>query len=114
MASGLWRSSTSVNAAPFMFLGSQFLLSEKSSNQNKKPTVPGSLARGLRNSTIQLQLSPETPLARDGCHATRSVLRAETTHGLAAGVHEAKGYCRGLPHVKREGLQSLDASHSKK
>src|SRR5258708_17391883 len=95
MASGLWRSSTSVNAAPFMFLGSQFLLSEKSSNQNKKPTVPGSLACGLRNSMIQLQLSPETPLARDGCRATRSVARAGTTHYLATGLHEAKGYFPG-------------------
>jgi len=52
---------------------------------------------------IQLQLSPETPLARDGCHATRSVARAGTTHHLAASVHETKEYFPGRPLVKGEG-----------
>src|SRR5882762_10034356 len=51
---------------------------------------------------IQLQLSPETPLARDGCHATRSVARAGTTHHLAASVHETKEYFPGRPLVKGE------------
>jgi len=41
---------------------------------------------------IQLQLSPETPLARDGAHATRSVAQARTTHHLAAVHHETEGY----------------------
>jgi len=52
---------------------------------------------------IQLQLSPETPLARDRCPATRSVARAGTTHHLAAGVHETKEYFPGRPLVKGEG-----------
>jgi hypothetical protein len=56
--------------------------------KTKKPTAPVVLARGLRNFLIRLQLSPETPLARDGCHATRSVAQARTTHQLAAGHHE--------------------------
>jgi len=55
---------------------------------------------------IQLQLSPETPLARDGRHATRSVARAGTAHHLAAGVHETKGYFPGRPLVK--GLSPLN------
>ena len=56
---------------------------------------------------IQLQLSPETPLARDGCPATRSVARARTTHHLAAGVHETKGYFPGRPLVKGEGPPNI-------
>src|SRR5438876_4140778 len=54
--------------------------------------MPRSLARGLRNSMIQLPLSPETPLARDACLATRSVTHATATHHLATGLHEAKEY----------------------
>jgi len=38
---------------------------------------------------IQLPLSPETPLARDACLATRSVTRAGATHHLATGLHGA-------------------------
>src|SRR5260370_6835302 len=49
---------------------------------------------------IELQLSPETPLARDGCRATRSVARAGTTHHLATGLHEIEGYFFGRPLVK--------------
>src|SRR5260370_40306277 len=109
MASRLCRSSTSVKAAPFIFLGSQVLYNEKSSVQNKKPTVPIYLARGLRNSMIQLQLGPETPLARYWCHSTRSVLRAGTTHHLATGRHEIEGYFPGRPLVKGTLPQSLDA-----
>src|SRR5260370_13888022 len=51
---------------------------------------------------IELQLSPETPLARDGCRATRSVARAGTTHHLATGLHETEGYFLGRPLVKGE------------
>src|SRR5216684_8704810 len=51
---------------------------------------------------IQLQLSPETPLARDGARATRSVAHARTTHHLATGLHQDKGYFPGHPLVKQE------------
>jgi hypothetical protein len=63
---------------------------------------------------IQLPLSPETPLARDGAHATRSVAQARTTHHLAAALHETEGYFPGGTFVKGIPLQTLDASHSKK
>jgi hypothetical protein len=82
--------------------------------KTKKPTAPVVLARGLRNFLIRLQLSPETPLARDGCHATRSVAHARTTHHLAAGHHEIEEYVSNLPQVKGKASQRLDAWHSKK
>src|SRR5260370_8498671 len=63
---------------------------------------------------IQLQLSPETPLARDGCQATRSVLRAGTTHHLATGLHEAKGYFPGRPLVKGKALLKIRCTAFKK
>jgi hypothetical protein len=85
-----------------------------SAAKTKKPALPAALARGLRNFLIKLQLSPETPLARDGCHATRSVLRAGTTHVLAAGSHQVKEYFPGLPKVKGSASQRLDALHRKK
>ena len=49
---------------------------------------------------IQLPLSPETPLARDECRATRSVARAGTTHRLATDLHQTKGYFPGHPLSK--------------
>jgi hypothetical protein len=51
---------------------------------------------------IQLQLSPETPLARDEHRATRSVAHAGTAHHLATGLHQDKGYFPGHPLVKGE------------
>jgi squalene cyclase len=63
---------------------------------------------------IQLQLSPETPLARDGDRATRSVARAGTTHHLATGLHQTKEYFPARPLSKGKALQNLDASDSKK
>src|SRR5882762_2936463 len=55
---------------------------------------------------IQLQLSPETPLARDGYRATRSVARAGTTHRLATGLHQTKGYFPGRPLSKGKAPES--------
>src|SRR5467141_99002 len=95
MASRLCRSSSSVKAATLIIFGPQKFLDPK-----QKAHATRSLARGLRNFLITLQLSPETPLARNGCHATRSVLRAGTTHGLATGVHEIEGYIPGRPLSK--------------
>src|SRR6266404_7958961 len=101
IASRLCRSSISVRVATLMILGSQMHVSEKSSTQKtKKPTYPGALACGLRNFMIQLQLSPETPLARDGARATRSVAQARTTHHLATVRHEIEGYFPGGTLVK--------------
>ena len=59
-------------------------------------------------------LSPETPLARDGARATRSVAHAHTTHHLATGLHQAKWYFPGRRLVKGKASQKLDALHSKK
>src|SRR5882672_1339830 len=84
-----------IPGSPLLFLRSKYPQSK-----NKKATSPGSLACGLRNFLIKLQLSPETPLARDGRHATRSVARAETTHRLATVPHESEEYSRGIPVVK--------------
>jgi len=60
-----------------------------------------SLARGLRNFMWSYNLSPETPLASDVAHTTRSVVNgghtvanAGTTasHHLATGRHESAEY----------------------
>src|ERR1700682_199532 len=114
MASALCRSSTSVKTSTLMIPHFSSAFRKIRNPKTKKPTVPGSLACGLRNSVFKLQLSPETPLARDGARATRSVARARTTHRLAAVSHQGEEYFAGLPEVKGSPLQRLDASHSKK
>jgi hypothetical protein len=63
---------------------------------------------------VSYSLSPETPLARDACLATRSVTRAAATHHLATGHHEITGYFPAAPIVKGIALQRLDAWHPKK
>src|SRR5436853_4929101 len=97
MASRLCRSSSSVKAATLIIFVLKIL------DPKQKTHATRSLARGLRNFLITLQLSPETPLARDGCHATRSVARARTTHHLATGHHRTKGYFLCRPLVKGVG-----------
>jgi hypothetical protein len=44
---------------------------------------------GFGTMKLKVLLSPETPLARDGRHTTRSLARALTTHVLATGQHES-------------------------
>src|SRR5436853_1472612 len=99
MASRLCRSSSSVKAATLIIFVLKIL------DPKQKAHATRSLARGLRNFLITLQLSPETPLARDACHATRSVLRAATTHHLATGHHQPKGYFLSHSFVKGVGAR---------
>jgi hypothetical protein len=60
------------------------------------------------------RLSPETPLASDGCHLTHCATRAGTTHHLAAVLHEEAEYFPGPLPVKGKPSQILDAWDSKK
>jgi len=84
-----------------------FLLPKNPARKNKKAHLPVFLARGLQNSLIKLNLSPETPLARYARPPTRSATRAGTTHHLAAVPHQASGYFPGPPGVKGRPSQTL-------
>jgi hypothetical protein len=62
---------------------------------------------------LTLFLSPETPLARDGRLATRSVARTRTTDRLAADTHEVKEYVWSFPMSNRRFRQKTNPLQSK-
>src|SRR6267378_6490116 len=107
MASALCRSSTSDKTSTLMIPGSPLLFPRSiyPQSKNKKAHITRLSGMWASELVIKLQLSPETPLARDGVGATR-VAHARTTHQLAAASHQGKEYFPGLPEVKGTTLQS--------
>src|SRR5215831_18168240 len=109
MASRVCLSSTSVAAATVITMAPKSVpLTKTSCAKRKSPlaSFSGSWASELDD---YARLSPETPLARDGCHLTHCATRAGTTHHLAAVLHTETEYFSWPSPVKGKALQTLDA-----